>query len=230
MSSCFHVSIPLFLHVCNIFLDSLPFPQPFGLDSPFVPCVIDMDINTNPDASGSSSPTQAPIDAFPLTEEQIQTSTLFARPLGPDGSNVIVDLAPGSTTCLDPATLDPALLPGLPRVDNQYNEDYTDYANQLRASNHGDFYVAPPHEEWACRNYGTARYWFYRAWFHYRTIRWDHDDVTNGFFLDTHPYSNWADQHFRAWGTRGWQLVLGATQTSHLAGFMNELFWRRNNA
>ena len=207
MSSCFHVSIPLFLHVCNIFLDSLPFPQPFGLDSPF-----------------------APIDAFPLTEEQIQTSTLFARPLGPDGSNVIVDLAPGSTTCLDPATLDPALLPGLPRVDNQYNEDYTDYANQLRASNHGDFYVAPPHEEWACRNYGTARYWFYRAWFHYRTIRWDHDDVTNGFFLDTHPYSNWADQHFRAWGTRGWQLVLGATQTSHLAGFMNELFWRRNNA
>ena len=58
--------------------------------------------------------------------------------------HVVVDLAPGSTTHLDPATLDPTLLPGLPRVDNQYNEDYTDYANQVHASNHGDFYV-PPH-------------------------------------------------------------------------------------
>ena len=134
----------------------LPFPQPFGLDSPFKPA--SMDINSNQDASGSSSPTQAPVDDFPLTEAQMQASSLFALPLGPDGSNVVVDLAPGSTAHLDPATLDPTLLPGVPRVDNQYNEDYTDNANQVHASNHGNFYVAAPHEEWAFRNYGTARY------------------------------------------------------------------------
>ena len=78
-----------------------------------------MDNNTNQDASESSSPTHALADDFPLTKAQIQTSTLFALPLGLDGSNVVVDLAPGSTTHLDPATLDPTLLPGLPRVDNQ---------------------------------------------------------------------------------------------------------------
>ena len=76
------------------------------------------------------------------------------------------------------ASLDPTLLPGLPRVDNQYNEDYVDDVDHFHARNHGDFYVAFPHEEWACRTYGTSRYWFYRAWFHYRTIKWDNDTMT----------------------------------------------------
>ena len=129
------------------------------------------------DASGSSSPEQAPVDDNRLTDAQMQVSSFFALPLGPDGSNVVVNVAPGFTTLLDPANPDPALFPGLPRVDNQYNEDYTNYANQLHARNHGDFYVASPHEEWARRNYGTSRYWFYRAWFHHRTIRWDRDDI-----------------------------------------------------
>ena len=111
----------------------------------------------------------------------------MALALGPGGSKVVVDLTFGATTLLDPASLDPTLLSGLPRVDNQYNEDYVAYVDHSHARNHGDFYVASPHED--CRTYGTSRYWFYRAWFHYRTIKWDNDDVAyfqsaNGFFLD----------------------------------------------
>ena len=36
---------------------------------------------------------------------------------------------------------------------------------------------------------------------------------THGYFPDTHPYSNSADQRYRVWGTRGWQLVVGANQS-----------------
>ena len=176
-----------------------------------------MDSTSTQDPSESSSPAQVPADDFPLTTEQMETSTLMALPLGPDGAPVVVDLAPGSTL-LDLNALDPALLPGLPRADNQYNQDYTEYANQVHNRDHGSFHVANPHEEWACRNYGPSRYWFYRAWFHHKTIRWDHDDVpyyksTPGYFLGPHPYSTWADQHLRVWGTRGWQLVVGAIQS-----------------
>ena len=74
----------------------------------------------------------------------------------------------------------------------------------------------PPREEWTCRGFGKVKHWFYRAWFHEKTIAWDHTDVdyykhTNSFFTDQHPYSSWSDYHYRVWPTRGWQLVLGAT-------------------
>ena len=54
--------------------------------------------------SADSSPTQVPHDDS------------FSNP----------DHTAGST---DP--VDPALLPSLPRSENQYNEDYTDYARQV---------------------------------------------------------------------------------------------------
>ena len=148
----------------------------------------------------------------------MEISSLLALPLGPDGAPIVADLAPGSTTYIDMHAMDPALLPGLPRVENQYNEDYTEYANQVHNRAHGSFHVANPHEEWACRQCGPSRHWFYRSWFHYKTIRWDHADVpyfksTPAYFLDAHPYSNWANQHLRVWGTRGWQLALPAAQS-----------------
>ena len=177
-----------------------------------------MDNTSAQDPSESSSPTHAPTDDFPLTTEQMATSPLLALPLGHDSAPIAVDLTPGSVTHIDLNAVDPALLPGLPRVQNQYNEDYTEHANQVHDRDHGSFHVTNPHEEWACRHCGPSRYWFYRSWFHHKTIRWDHADVsyfksTPGYFLDQHPHSTWADQHLRARGTRGWQLVLGAIQS-----------------
>ena len=130
----------------------------------------------------------------------------------------MVDLAPGSTTWIDTRAVDPALLPCLLRVENQYNEDYTDCAQHVHNRAHGSFPVAKPHEEWACRQCGPSRHWFYRSWFHYKTIRWGHEDVpdfksASRYFLDVHPSSHWHTQHFRVWGTRGWQLVLPAVQS-----------------
>ena len=118
----------------------------------------------------------------------------------------------------DTQALDPASLPSLPRSENQYNEDYTDYARQVHNPAHGSWPVAEPFEEWACRRSGQNRYWFYRAWFHHQTLFWDHMDLeyyksATGYFIDTHPASHWPMTHSRVWGTRGWQLVLSATQS-----------------
>ena len=101
--------------------------------------------------SDCSSPTQVPTDDCPSTPDQMALSSLFALPLGRDGRSTVVDLAPGSTTWIDMHAVDPTLLPGLPRVENQYNEDYTDYAQQVHNHAHGSFPVAKPYEEWACR-------------------------------------------------------------------------------
>ena len=113
---------------------------------------------------------------------------------------------------------DPTLLPSIPRSENQYNEDYTDYARQIHNSTHGAWPVAEPFEEWACRRCHQLRYWFYRAWFHHKTLPWDHNDIeyyksATGYFIDDHPASQWPSIYSRVWGTRGWQLVLSATQS-----------------
>ena len=113
---------------------------------------------------------------------------------------------------------DPTLLPSIPRSENQYNEDFTDYARQIHSSTHGSWPVAEPFEEWACRRNHNIRYWFYRAWFHHKTLPWDHEDIghyksATGYFLDDHPASQWPSIYSRVWGTRGWQLVLSATQS-----------------
>ena len=141
--------------------------------------------------SGDSSPTQVPPDdSLP---HQDPTS----------------DLTP-------PA--DPALLTSIPRSENQYNEDYTDYARQFHNTTYGSWPVAEPFEEWACRRSHNTRYWFYRAWFHHKTLPWDHEDIeyyksATGYFIDDHPASHWPSIYSRVWGTRGWQLVLSATQS-----------------
>ena len=75
-----------------------------------------------------------------------------------------------------------------------------------------------PPEEWACRRSDHTRYWFYRAWFHHKTLPWDHEDIeyyksATGYFIDDHPASQWPSIYSRVWGTRGWQLVLSATQS-----------------
>ena len=168
--------------------------------------------------SDCSSPTQVPTDDCPLTPEQMAISSRFALPFGRDGHPIVVDLAPGSTTWIDTHAVDPTLLPGLPRVENQYNEDYTDYAQQVHDHAHGSFPVAKPYEEWARRQCGPSRHWFYRSWFHHQTLRWNHDYIpyyksASGYFIDVHPASYWHTEHFRVWGTRGWQLVLPATQS-----------------
>ena len=64
-------------------------------------------------------------------------SSRIALPLGREGRPIVVDLAPGSTTWIDTHALDPALLPRLPRVENQYKEDYTDYAQRVHNQAHG---------------------------------------------------------------------------------------------
>ena len=53
---------------------------------------------------------------------------------------------------------DPALLTSTPRSENQYNEDYTNYARQIHNSTHGAWPVAEPVEEWACRRSHPTRY------------------------------------------------------------------------
>ena len=113
---------------------------------------------------------------------------------------------------------DPALLSSIPRSENQYNEDFTDYARQVHNSTHGEWPVAEPYEEWACRRCHNERYWFYRAWFHHKTLPWDHEDIgyyksATGYFIDDHPASHWPSIFSRVWGTRGWQLVLSATSS-----------------
>ena len=113
---------------------------------------------------------------------------------------------------------DPTLLQSIPRTENQYNEDYTDYARQIHNSTHGAWPVAEPFEEWACRRCHQLRYWFYRAWFHHKTLPWDHNDIeyyksATGYFIDDHPASQWPSIYSRVWGTRGWQLALSATQS-----------------
>lgn len=173
-------------------------------------------------ATNTSDTMEQPSPRQPTTTEsslllnpaQMQLSSRIVLPLGPNGSDVLFDLADlPRQNPEEPSLFDPTLLPSLPRVDNQYNQDYVDHSH---ARNHGHFYAAQPDEEWTRRSYSTARYWFYRAWFHDQTIRWDHDDAayfktTHGFFLDQHPYSTGSDYHYRVWRTRGWQLVLGAT-------------------
>ena len=52
----------------------------------------------------------------------------------------------------DTQAVDPALLPSLPRSENQYNEDYTDYARQVHHPAYGSWPVSEPFEEWACRH------------------------------------------------------------------------------
>ena len=100
--------------------------------------------------SGDSSPTQAPPDDS--LSQQEHTADLVTP-------------------------VDPALLTSIPRSENQYNEDYTDYARQVHNSTHGAWPVAEPFEEWACRRSHQERYWFYRAWFHHKTLPWDHEDI-----------------------------------------------------
>ena len=85
--------------------------------------------------------------------------------------------APPDDTLSHQEHLDPALLSSLPRSENQYNEDFTDYARQVHNSTRGDWPVAEPYEEWACRRNQNERYWFYRAWFHHKTLPWDHEDI-----------------------------------------------------
>ena len=58
----------------------------------------------------------------------------------------------------------------------------------------------------------------YRAWFHHRTLPWDHNDIaffksSTGYFIDDHPASHWPNTFSRIWGTRGWQLVHSATMS-----------------
>ena len=65
--------------------------------------------------SGDSSPTQVP----------------------PDDS-----LSPPDPPADSTPPPDPALLPSIPRSENQYNEDYTDYARQIHNSTHGAWPVA----------------------------------------------------------------------------------------
>ena len=118
---------------------------------------------------------------------------------------------------------DPALLTSIPRSENQYNEDYTDYARQIHNSTHGAWPVAEPFEEWACRRSHHTRYWFYRAWFHHKTLPWDHGDIeyyksATGYFIDDRPASQWPSTYSRVWGTRGWQLVLSATHSLSIFG------------
>ena len=141
--------------------------------------------------SADSSPTRVPHDDIPSNPDQLAVST---------------------------HAVDPALLTSLPRSENQYNDDYTDYARQVHNPAHGSWPVAEPFEEWACRRCGQMRYWFYRAWFHHQTLFWDHSDLeyyksATGYFIDTHPASQWPMRHSRVWGTRGWQLVLSATES-----------------
>ena len=126
--------------------------------------------------------------------------------------------APPDDTLSHQEHLDPALLSSLPRSENQYNEDFTDYARQVHNSTHGEWPVAEPYEEWACRRCHNERYWFYRAWFHHKTLPWDHEDIgyyksATGYFIDDHPASHWPSIFSRVWGTRGWQLVLSATSS-----------------
>ena len=141
--------------------------------------------------SGDSSPTQAPPDDS--LSQQEHTADLVTP-------------------------VDPALSTSIPRSENQYNEDYTDYARQVHNSTHGAWPVAEPFEEWACRRSHQERYWFYRAWFHHKTLPWDHEDIeyyksATGYFIDDHPASHWPAAFSRVWGTRGWQLVLSATHS-----------------
>ena len=121
-------------------------------------------------------------------------------------------------TAVSTHPVDPALWPNLPLSENQYNEDYTDYARQVHNSTHGSWPVAEPFEEWACRRCDQTRHWFYRAWFHHKTLPWDHSDIeyyksATGYFIDDHPASQWPMIFSRVWGTRGWQLVLSATES-----------------
>ena len=165
-----------------------PLPQLFGsISIRFLPDLIGA-MELQPEdvrvPSEESSPTHVPPDDLPPQQEQ----------------------------------LDPALLSSIPRSENQYNEDFTDYARQVHNSTHGDWPVAEPYEEWTCRRSHTQRYWFYRAWFHHKTLPWDHDDIAfyksaTGYFIDDHPASHWPHTFSRIWGTRGWQLVLSATQS-----------------
>ena len=113
---------------------------------------------------------------------------------------------------------DPALVLSIPRSENQYNEDFNDYTRQVHNFTHGAWPVAEPFEEWTCRRSHTHRYWFYRAWFHHKTLPWNHDDIeffksATGYFIDDHPASHWPNIFSRIWGTRGWQLVLSANQS-----------------
>ena len=85
-------------------------------------------------------------------------------------------------------------------------------------STHGAWPVAEPFEEWACRRSHNERFWFYRAWFHHKTLPWDHYDIeyyksATGYFIDDRPASHWPSIFSRVWGTRGWQLVLSATSS-----------------
>ena len=88
----------------------------------------------------------------------------------------------------------------------------------MNNSTYGAWPVAEPFEEWACCRCHQTRYWFYRAWFHHKTLLWDHNDIeyyksATGYFIDDHPASQWPLIYSRVWGTRGWQLVLSATQS-----------------
>ena len=126
--------------------------------------------------------------------------------------------APLDDTLSHQEHLDPALLSSIPRSENQYNEDFTDYARQVHNSTHGDWPVAEPFEEWSCRRSHNERFWFYRAWFHHKTLPWDHYDIeyyksATGYFIDDHPASHWPSTFSRVWGTLGWQLVLSATSS-----------------
>lgn len=85
--------------------------------------------------------------------------------------------------------------------------------DRVHAHDNERFYSAP--EEYMCRGMGAVRHWIYRAWFHEKTVAWDHPKVddykhTNGYYLDQHPSTSWKDFHYRVWCTRGWQFVLGA--------------------
>ena len=114
--------------------------------------------------------------------------------------------------------MDPTLLLSIPRSENQYNEDFNDYTRQVHNCTHGDWPVSEPIEEWKCRRFHAQRFWFYRAWFHHRTLPSDHNDIAffksaTGYFIDDHPASQWPNTYSRIWGTRGWQLVLSATMS-----------------
>lgn len=73
-----------------------------------------------------------------LNAAQTQICSRVLLPLGPGGSDVLIELNPEA-----PTPFDPAQLPGLPRVDNQYNEDTVTSTN---ARNHGHCHVASPRE------------------------------------------------------------------------------------
>ena len=128
------------------------------------------------------------------------------------------DSSPTQAPPDDPEILDPTLLLSIPRSENQYNEDYNDYTRQVHNSTHGDWPVSEPIEEWKCLRFHAQRFWFYRAWFHHRTLPWDHNDIAffksaTGYFIDDHPASHWPNTFSRIWGTRGWQLVLSASMS-----------------